>query len=326
VNNRPTILVTRNIPQNGIDILKQKYTLIINKNNRPLHRNELKKNVKDVDGILCVLQDKIDKEIIDIAGPKLKVISTFSTGFEHIDINVAKERGIKIGYTGDILTETTADLAFGLILCIGRRITEADNFIRRSKWKGGWGPELMLGTDIYKKTIGLIGFGKIGQAIANRAKGFNMKILYHIRNKENLKLQNHLNECAKYCELDEIFTNSDYIVICCTFNKDSFHLINKENLNKMKNTSFLINIARGKIIKEKDLIHALKKKYIKGAALDVFEEEPISKNSPLIKMKNVVLVPHIGSASYETRNKMAYLAAMNIKYVLDGEDKKALLI
>src|SRR6185437_16726365 len=142
-----------------------------NKNNRSLHRNELKKNVKDVDGILCVLQDKIDKEIIDIAGPKLKVISTFSTGFEHIDINVAKERGIKIGYTGDILTETTADLAFGLILCIGRRITEADNFIRRSKWKGGWGPELMLGTDIYKKTIGLIGFGKIGQAIANRAKG-----------------------------------------------------------------------------------------------------------------------------------------------------------
>ncbi len=239
---------------------------------------------------------------------------------------MAKERGIKIGYTGDILTETTADLAFGLILCIGRRIVEADKFTRSSKWKGGWGPELMLGTDIYKKTIGLIGFGKIGRAIANRAKGFDMKILYYKRNKEKLNLQNHLDEHIKYCELDEIFSNSDYIVVCCTFNKDSFHLINKENLNKMKNTSFLINIARGKIIKEKDLIYSLKKKYIKGAALDVFEEEPISKNSPLIKMKNVILVPHIGSASYETRNKMSCLAATNIMYVLDGEDKKALLI
>ncbi len=151
-----------------------------------------------------------------------------------------------------------------MILCIGRKIVEADKFLRNSKWKGGWSPELMLGTDIYKKTLGLIGFGKIGQAIANRAKGFDMEIIYHKRNRDDQNFPSHLLEKVKYCELEEIFFKSDYLIICCTLNKDSFHMINRSNLNKMKNTSFLINIARGKIINEKDLIYSLKKNYLKG--------------------------------------------------------------
>jgi glyoxylate reductase len=326
VKNLPTILITRKIPVNGIEILKSKFNVIMNKKNRPLNRKELKNYVKDIDAVLCVFQDKIDKEIIDIAGPKLKIISTFSTGFEHIDIDTARMKGIKIGYTGDSLTETTADLTFGLILGIGRKIVEADKFVRELKWKNGWSPELMLGTDIHNKTIGLIGFGKIGQSIAKRAIGFDMKIIYYKRNKNIVNSNNNLKEKVKFCELKELLSISDYIVICCSLNKESFHLIDIEKIKNMKKTAFIINTSRGKIIKEKDLAFALRKKYIAGAALDVFEKEPITQNNPLIKMKNVILVPHIGSASYDTRRKMSELAATNIINVLEGNDDKALLI
>ncbi|MER5176051.1 MAG: D-glycerate dehydrogenase [Candidatus Nitrosocosmicus sp.] len=322
----PTILITRKIPINGINILNSKYKIIINKRNRPFNRNELINNVKNVDAILCVLQDKIDKEIIDTAGSKLKIISTFSTGFEHIDVDTAKKRGIKIGYTGDILTETTADLTFGLILCIGRRIIEADKFVRKLKWKNGWSPQLMLGTDIHNKILGLIGFGKIGRSIAKRAIGFDMKIIYYKRNREIADLDKYLKNKVEYCELKELLAISDYIVICCSFNKESFHLIDIEKIKIMKNTAFLINTSRGKIVIEKDLVFALKNKYIAGAALDVFEEEPLTQNNPMIKMKNVILVPHIGSASIDTRKRMSEIAATNIINVLEGNDKNALLV
>ena len=231
----------------------------MNNDDRPFNRNELIEKAKNVDAILCVLQDKIDKEVIDIAGPKLKVISTYSTGYEHIDIETAKKRGIKIGYTGDILTETTADLTFGLILCIGRRIIEADKFVREKKWRNGWDPQLMLGTDIHNKTLGLIGMGKIGQAVANRALGFDMEILYHKRNKEITGIDKHLKNKIEYSELNKLLAISDYIVITCSLNKDSYHLIDINKLKSMKKSSFLINTSRGKIIKEDDLVFALKK-------------------------------------------------------------------
>jgi glyoxylate reductase len=326
VKDLPLILITSKIPIDGINILKSKYNIIINKRNRPFNRNELVNNVKNVDAILCTLQDKIDKEIINTGGPKLKIISTFSTGFEHIDVKIAKERGIKIGYTGDILTETTADLTFGLILCIGRRIVEADKFVRNFKWKNGWDPQLMLGTDIHNKILGIIGFGKIGQSIARRAIGFNMKIVYYKRNREIADLDKILKNNVEFIELKELLAISDFIVICCSLNKECFHLIDIEKIKVMKKTSFLINTSRGKIIKENDLVFALKNKYIAGAALDVFEEEPIYSNNPLIKMKNVILVPHIGSASVDTRIRMSEIAATNIINVLEGNDKKALLV
>ncbi|MDQ6724016.1 MAG: D-glycerate dehydrogenase [Thermoproteota archaeon] len=322
----PTILITRNIPLNGIESLKSKYKIIINKKNRSFNRTELINNVKNVDAILCVLQDNIDKVIIDTAGPKLKIISTFSTGFEHIDVETAKKRGIKIGYTGDILTETTADLTFGLILGLGRRIIEADKFVRKLKWKNGWSPQLMLGTDIHHKILGIIGFGKIGQCLAKRAIGFNMKIIYYKRNREITDLDKYLKNKVEYCELKELLAIADYIVICCSFNKESFHLIDIEKIKIMKETAFIINTSRGKIVNENDLVFSLKNKYIAGAALDVFEKEPISQNSPLIKMNNVILLPHIGSASIDTRKRMAEIAVTNIINVLEGNDKKALLV
>jgi lactate dehydrogenase-like 2-hydroxyacid dehydrogenase len=319
-------LITRKIPINGIEILRSKYNVIINNKDRPLNRKELIRDVKGIDAILCVLQDKIDKEIMDIAGPNLKIISTFSTGYEHIDIESANVKGIRIGHTGNILTETTADLAFGLILCLGRRIVEADRFVRESKWKNGWCPDLMLGTDIHNKVLGLIGFGKIGKAVAKRATGFGMEIIYYKRNRQITDLDKNIKGKAKYCKLKELLSIADYIVIACSLNDDSYHLIDMENLKTMKKTAFLINISRGKIIKERDLVFALRNNYLAGAALDVFEQEPIQKNNPLIRMKNVILLPHIGSSSYITRSRMAEIAAANIINVLEGNDKKALLV
>jgi lactate dehydrogenase-like 2-hydroxyacid dehydrogenase len=275
------------------------------------------------------LNDTIDKEIMDIAGPNLKIISTFSTGYEHIDIAEARKRKIRIGYTGSILTETTADLAFGLMLSIGRRIVEGDKFVRAGMWKHGWSPSLMVGTDIHHKTLGIIGMGKIGTAVARRALGFGMKILYTNRSSiTEPKLKNFLPNLnsLKYSNLVELAREADYVIICCSLNKDSYHLVNLDLISHMKKTAFLINISRGKIVNQKDLIRALRKKIIAGAALDVYEDEPLDKSSLLLRMKNVVLLPHIGSASTDTRNKMSEIAALNIVNVLQGYEKKAILI
>lgn len=325
---KPIVLITRPIPDIGLQILSSKYTVLMNKSERPMSRSQLKKKVINTDAILCFLNDSIDKEIFDIAGPGLKIVSTFSTGFEHIDIDEASKRGIKVGYTGNILTETTADLAFGLLLAVGRRIVESDKFVRKAKWKYGWSPDLMIGTDIHHKTLGIIGMGQIGKAIATRALGFGMKILYSNRNQPSLPnneyKQNSFN--PQQTDLVTLVLESDYIMVCCSLNKDSYHLVDRNLLKRMKKTAFLINIARGKIINQRDLIVALKKNLIGGAALDVYEDEPIKNNSPLIKMQNVVLMPHIGSASIETRNKMSEIAATNITKVLDGIPKDALLL
>jgi len=329
-SSKPKVLVTRPISESGLNILKEEnYNLIVNSTGRPLKRLELRRKAKDVDAILCFLFDTIDKEIMDIAGPNLKIISTFSTGYEHIDIPEARKRNIRIGYTGSILTETTADLAFGMMLCIARRIVEGDKFVRAGIWKYGWSPSMMVGTDIHHKTLGIIGMGKIGTAIARRALGFGMKILYTNRSSNTKpKLKNFLpnSNSMKYSSLEELVREADYIIICCSLNKDSYHLVNLDFISQMKKTGFLINIARGKIVNQKDLIIALRKKIIAGAALDVYEEEPLNQNSLLLRMKNVVLLPHIGSASTATRNKMSEIAALNIVNVLQGYEEKAILI
>jgi len=325
--NKPIVLVTRPISKVGLNILKTDCEIIINRKNAPLPYRELMNNVKGVDAILCFLNDKIDKQIIDVAGRSLKVISTFSTGYEHIDVSEALRREIRIGYTGDILTETTADLGFGLMLCVGRRLVEADKYLRKGKWKYGWNPDLMIGMDLHHKTLGVIGMGKIGRAICRRAVGFGMKILFTKRNYNQNDIGNDkMLDKLEYCNLQTLVSDSDYIVICCTLNKDSYHLIDYEKIKLMKNNACLVNISRGKIVKEKDLIRGLKENLIAGAGLDVFEDEPIQSNNPLLKMHNVVLLPHIGSASFDTRNKMAEIAALNIVHVLKGQEDKALLL
>ncbi len=316
---KPIVLVTRPIPEAGLNILETHCDLIINQRKAPLRYPELMNKVKGVNAILCFLNDKIDKQIMDAAGPSLKVISTFSTGYEHIDVSEAKRRRINVCYTGDILTETTADLAIGLMLSLGRRLVEADKYLRKGKWKYGWNPDLMIGSDLHHKTLGVIGLGKIGSAISRRAIGFGMKILF---TKRNFVLNDFRKNKAfyklEYCNLQRLVKDSDYIVISCTLNKDSYHLIDYEKIKMMKKNTYIINISRGKIIKEPDLIRGLKEGLIAGAGLDVFEDEPIRSNNPLIKMQNVVLLPHIGSASIDTRNKMSEIAASNIIYVLKG--------
>jgi glyoxylate reductase len=312
------VYVTRRILEPALSMLSRKCQVVVNEKPRPPSRAEILKNVPGKAGILCMLTDRIDAQVRDTAGSNLKVISSYSTGFEHIDVKEATARGIYVTYTADILAQATADLAFSLILACARNIVSADEYVRKNKWKVGWAPDLMLGYDVYGATLGIIGLGRIGSAVARRAKGFGMQILYydHCR---NYKIESELN--AKYADLDELLSQSDFVSIHTSMNSTSYHLIDRSKLQKMKKTAFLINTARGQSINEGDLITALKDRRIAGAGLDVFETEPLQGLNPLLKMKqNVTIAPHIGCATYQTRSRMAKVAARNLLDVLDGKE------
>lgn len=307
---KPKVYVTRNIPR-AIEILRR--TCEVTVHNRPFapSRKEIMGRIRDRDALLCVLSDRIDRMIINSAR-NLRVISTYSVGYDHIDVAAASRRKIYVGYTPEVLTEATADLAFGLLLSVARRIAEGDRLVRKGRWKGRWSYDFLLGRDVHGKTLGIIGMGRIGSAMARRSEGFSMKVLYH-----NRKRVDAIN--AEYRELDDLLKESDYVSIHVPLSKETYHLMNERNLKLMKNNAYLINTSRGQVIDERALVKALREKWIAGAALDVFEKEPISQNNPLLKMENVVLAPHIGSASMETRERMADIAAMNIVNVLKGK-------
>jgi glyoxylate reductase len=307
------VYVTRRMLEPALSILSTECQVTLNKRSRPPSREEILKNVAGKAGILCTLTEKIDAHVMDKAGSNLKVISSYSTGFEHIDVKEATARGIYVTFTADILAEATADLTFGLILACARNIVSADEYVRNKRWKVAWSPNLMLGYNVYGSTLGIIGLGRIGSAVARRARGFNMKVLYHNR-KRNQQLESELR--VTYAELDELLTQSDFVSIHTTLNSASHQLIDKTKLKLMKKTAFLINTARGQVVKEVDLVMTLKRNQIAGAGLDVFETEPLPWSNPLLKMKNVVLLPHIGSATYQTRSKMAEVAARNLLDVL----------
>lgn len=310
---RYKVYVTRRILDPAMPMLSRECQITINKEPKPPSRFELMKNIAGKEGILCMLSDRIDSQVMDAAGPDLQVISSYSTGFEHIDTKQATKRGIYVTYTADILAEATADLTFALILACARGIVNADKYVREKRWKIGWSPDLMLGYNIHGATLGIIGLGRIGAAVAKRAKGFEMKILYYNRNRKR-HLESELG--AKYAELDDLLTKCDFVSIHASLNNASNQLIDMSKLKLMKKTAFLINTARGQVVNESDLITALKNSQIAGVALDVFEKEPLARSSPLLKMKNAVLLPHIGSATYQTRSKMAEVAARNLLDVL----------
>jgi glyoxylate reductase len=314
---RKKVYVTRKVPEPGLSILSAECDVTLNKKPEPPSRKEMLRNVDGKDGILCMLSDRIDPRMMDAAGPSLKVISSYSTGFEHIDVKEATARGIYVTYTSDILAEATADMTFALILACARNIVNGDRLVREGRWKVGWAPDLMLGYNVHDATLGIIGLGRIGSAVARRAKGFGMKILYYSRNR-NAKLEQELG--VTYAGLDELLIRSDYVSIHASVNSASHHMIDRAKLDKMRKTAFLINTSRGQVINEADLARALKSGQIAGAGLDVFEKEPLPKTSPLAKMKNVVLLPHIGSATHQTRSKMAEVAAKNLLDVLDGKE------
>jgi glyoxylate reductase len=305
------VFITRAIPAVGIELLqKSGLQLEINSKERNLFREELLKEGSDAEGVISLLSDSFDREAID-SFPKLKIIANYAVGYNNIDIDYCKQKGIYVSNTPGVLTETTADLAFALLMSVARRIVEADAFTRAGKFKG-WEPELLLGYDIYGKNLGIIGLGRIGTAIARRAEGFSMQIGYHSRTRKK-ELETERKYC--YMELEELLEWADFIIIACPLTEKTRYLLDYEKLSLMKKTAFLINIARGQIIREKDLVKILREGKIAGAGLDVYEKEPEIEKE-LIKMKNVVLLPHIGSASYATRNKMAEIAAQNIISVL----------
>lgn len=268
----------------------------------------------DTEGILCLLLFRVDRAVLD-AAPKLKVVSNMAVGYDNIDIAACKERGVIVCNTPGVLTETTADLAWALILSAARRIAEGDRFVRAGKFTV-WDVNLLLGMDVHGKTLGIVGAGGIGQAVGRRATGFGMRILYTSRTRKVLFEQQTGAQCV---QLEALLRESDFVVVTCALNKETHHLLNADRLRRMKPTAVLVNVARGPIIDEAALTRALQRKEIFAAGLDVYELEP-KLTEGLQELDNVVLLPHIGSASVETRNKMAELAARNLINVLEGRE------
>ncbi|MEO0184538.1 MAG: D-glycerate dehydrogenase [candidate division WOR-3 bacterium] len=307
MNRKNRIFITRQIPQTALDLLHKYFQVEMFGEDRPIKKTELKRAIKNKTGLISLLTDSIDKEVMDSA-PMLRIIANYAAGYNNIDVAEATKRGIMVTNTPGVLTETTADLTFGMILAICRRIPEAERFLRKGNFKG-WAPMLFLGADVHHKTIGIIGMGRIGRAIARRALGFGMKILYY--DKIRLPLDQEIKLCINYKPINYILKNADFVTIHTPLTKETHHLISHREFDQMKRTAFIINTARGPVIDETALVKALKNKKISGCALDVFENEPrVSKE--LLKMTNALLLPHIGSATLETRTNMAMMCAQSL--------------
>jgi lactate dehydrogenase-like 2-hydroxyacid dehydrogenase len=309
------VYVTRLIPQAGIDLLKQHCAIVdINPRDEILPRSELLKQVRGRDGVLCLLTDKIDAEVLEAAGKQCKGFANFAVGFDNIDIKVATRRRIPISNTPGVLTDATADMAWALLFAVARRIVEADAYLRAGTFKS-WGPMLFLGGDITGRTLGVIGAGRIGTAMALRSVGFGMNVLYH-DTAQNKELEHKV--AARRVGLEELLRESDFVSVHLDLNDTTRHLIGKPQLRLMKKTACLVNTARGPIIDEAALVHALREGWIAGAGLDVYEDEPATKPG-LRDCWNAVLCPHIASATHQTRTKMAVMAATNLLAMLKGE-------
>lgn len=308
------VFVTRRIPEPGLEMLREKCEVEVNPHDRVLTKEEIIEGVKGKDALLCLLTDEIDGEIMD-ANPDLKVISNYAVGFNNINVDDATQRKLPITNTPGVLTETTADMAWSLLMATGRRIVESDKFTRAGKFKG-WGPMLLLGYDVYGKTLGLVGLGRIGEAMIKRAKGFDMKILYFDAVRRSPEEEKAMG--IEYRELDQLLAEADYVSIHVPLLDSTKHLIGARELDLMKEDGILINTARGPIVDEKALVEALKANKIAGAGLDVYENEP-ELEPGLIDLDNVVLAPHTASATRETRTKMATMAAENLLAALEGK-------
>lgn len=312
-NGRLKVFVTRKIPQAGLDILREDYELTVNPHNRVLTKDELIDGVKTADGLLCLLTDEITSEVMDV-NPNLKAVSNYAVGYNNIDVAAASERGIQVTNTPGVLTDATADLAWALIMSVGRRIVEGDLFTRAGRF-AGWDPMLLLGSGIAHKTLGIIGMGRIGQAVARRAIGFDMRILYHDVAAVPQAEKDHK---AELTTLDELLRQSDFITLHAPLTENTRHMIGHRELKLMKKTAYLINTARGALVDERALVEALRDGVIAGAGLDVYENEP-ELALGLADLPNIVLLPHLGSATSETRTKMAQMAAANLLAALEGK-------
>lgn len=287
---------------------------IWDKEDVPVPREVLEQKIACIDGLFCLLTDIIDEKLLQQA-ERLKVVSNMAVGYNNIDVNSATSRGIYVTNTPGVLTETTADLTFALLMATARRIVEASDYLRDGRWTS-WSPLLLSGQDIYGATLGIIGLGSIGEALARRAKGFNMNVIYYSRNRK-LEVETALG--IGYVELETILRKSDFVCIMTPFTPETKNLIGRKELSMMKKTAVLINTARGGIVDEHALYEALRDGTIWAAGLDVFEQEPVSSDNPLLRLSNVVTLPHIGSASIKTRTLMAHKAADNLLQALSGQ-------
>jgi glyoxylate reductase len=311
---KPKVFVTRRIPEEGLAMVRESTDMKLWEDELPPPHDVLLREVRDVDGLLSLLTDKVDAALMDM-NPRLKVISNFAVGYDNVDIPAATERGIPVGNTPGVLTDTTADLAFTLLMATTRRIQESIEYVRAGKWKT-WGPLLLMGQDIHGGTLGIIGFGRIGQGMAVRASGFGMRVLYYdVHRRTDLEQSMRVT----YADLDTLLRKSDFVTIHTDLNETTRHMMNASAFAKMKPTAILINTARGPIVDPQALYDALKSGKIGGAALDVTEPEPISVDSPLLTLPNCLIVPHIASASIATRGKMAQMAAANLIAGLRGD-------
>ncbi len=312
---RPSVFVTRRLPPAAMEALEEDFDVTCNPEDRVLTRGELISGVKEKDALLSLLTDRIDAEVMDAAGPRLKMIANYAVGYDNIDLDAATARGIAVSNTPGVLTETTADLAMALILGVARRIVEGDAFARKGGFQG-WSPLLYLGADVHGKTLGLIGFGRIGRAVARRAAGFDMRVLYYKRSKTDPAIEQELG--AGFAAKEDLLRESDFVSLHLPSTPETRHFIGPDELALMKPSAFIINTARGEVINEASLVRALQAGSIAGAGLDVFENEP-EIHPALTGMANVILLPHVGSGTIETRTRMGLVDRENLKAFFQGK-------
>lgn len=308
---KPKVFVTRIIPETGLALVRDFCEAHIWQDELPPSHDEIERHVSNVDGLLSLLTDKIDAQVMD-AAPHLKVISNMAVGVDNVDVAAATARRLPVGNTPGVLTDATADMAFALLMSAARRVVEAEKFLRAGNWRT-WGPQLLLGADFVGATLGIIGFGRIGQAVAKRAQGFDMRVVYYDPTVPQPAYG------AIPIDLDILLRESDFISLHVPLTPETRHIINAETLSKMKPNAILVNTARGPVVDQQALYMALKSKQIFAAALDVTDPEPLPLDSPLLELENCIIVPHIASASRHTRDMMAYMSAKNLIAGLKGE-------
>ena len=309
-----SILISNVLPQEARALIPKDIAVDFNDSDTPITKTDLIRRLRGKDGLICHIISTIDDEVL-AAAPTLKVVSNVAVGFNNIDVAAARQRSVVVTNTPDVLTETTADFAWALLMAAARRVVEADAFVRGGHWQR-WQWDLLWGQDVYGKTLGILGFGRIGRAVARRARGFNMRVLYHDTVRCEAAVEREVG--ATYADPDTVLRESDFVSLHTLFVPETRHLISERTLRQMKKTAILVNAARGPIVDEAALVRALSEGWIAGAGLDVFEEEP-KVHPGLLSLKNVVLAPHIASASFDTRLAMATLAVRNCLAVLDGK-------
>ena len=310
----PRILITRSLPPEAMSLAQARAAVDLHPGPHSLPRADLIARLKDKAGLVCLITDAIDAEVLSGA-PGLKVVANVAVGYNNIDVAAATARGIVVTNTPEVLTETTADFTWTLLMAVARRVVEGDGYVRAGKF-GRWEWELLWGADVHGKTLGIFGFGRIGKAVARRARGFGMRILYHDTVRADAAAERELG--ATYVDKTTLLKESDFVTLHTLLSPETRHLIGATELRQMKRTAYLINASRGPCVNEPELVQALKEGWIAGAALDVYEEEP-KVHPGLLPLPNVVLAPHIASASRETRLRMATLAVENCLAVLEGK-------